>query len=192
METKIKIFENDATNINPSQLERKLRDLNEELNDKLSNLDSEVEEEFISSCTYEGENYKYNNCDNCKINCHDVCDCNFSIQNEIDRQLHELNFNREKIFAKKEKNTNEKNEIEKKILTTNNNITFIIIQLKNMSDKIDSLAMNTNNIKTEDKFIDSLKNKMNEIGFNDEEQIKAMDTMKKQNKIYTEIKNKKI
>ena len=59
-----------------------------------------------------------------------------------------------------------------------------------MSDKIDSLAMNTNNIKTEDKFIDSLKNKMNEIGFNDEEQIKAMDTMKKQNKIYTEIKNK--
>ena len=59
-----------------------------------------------------------------------------------------------------------------------------------MSDKIDSLAMNTNNIKTEDEYIDSLKSKMDEIGFNDEEQIKAMDTMKKQNKIYTEIKNK--
>ena len=85
---------------------------------------------------------------------------------------------------------NEKNEIEKKILTTSNNITFIIIKLKNMSDKIDCLAMNTENIKTEDEYIDSLKRKMDEIGYNDEEQIKAMDSIKKQNKIYTEIKNK--
>ena len=59
-----------------------------------------------------------------------------------------------------------------------------------MSDKIDCLAMNTENIKTEDEYIDSLKRKMDEIGYNDEEQIKAMDSIKKQNKIYTEIKNK--
>lgn len=263
METRIKNFKNEAKSLNPAQLEIKLRDLNQELNDKLNNLNCEVEEQFVSSCEYGGDDYKYNHCDYCKRNCHDVCDCNFNglgrctkfswgiigdkkceecncikerhridhyhwvkkrisikkdntsrieeerrrndqerqryleeinqkkkSKNELDRQLNELNFNREKLIVEKEKNMNEKNEIEKKILTTSNNITFIIIKLKNMSDKIDCLAMNTENIKTEDEYIDSLKRKMDEIGYNDEEQIKAMDSIKKQNKIYTEIKNK--
>ena len=263
MEKRIKNFENDAKSLNPAQLEERLKNLNEELNEKLNNLNNETEEEFISSCEWGGEDYYYNHCDNCKRNCHSVCDCNFNSvgrckkftwgiigdkrceecdcskgshridhyhwvkqrintkkdnsskieeekkrndmerqryldelnqkkqsKNALERQLNELNYNREKLVAEKNKNLSEKNEIEKKILNTSNQITFIIIQLKSISDKIDTLAMNPNNIKTEDEYIDSLKNKMDEIGFNDEEQIKAMDTMKKQNKIYSEIKNK--
>jgi hypothetical protein len=263
LEERIKNFENDSKNLNPSQLQKRLKELNDELNDKLNNLNSEVEEEFVSSCEYGGKDYYYNHCQNCKRNCHDVCDCSFKTfnrctkfswgiigdkvceecncpkeshlidhyhwikkriskkkdnssrieeerqranmerqryldeineknlcKNKLDNQLNELNNNRQKLLKEKNKNLNEKNMIEKKISNTSNNITFIIMQLKTISDKIDILAMNNNNIKTEDEYIDSLKTKMDEIGFNDEEQKKELDKMKKQNKIFSEIKKK--
>lgn len=261
LEERIKNFENDAKSLNPSQLQKRLIELNDELNDRLNDLNSEIEEEFISSCEFGGSEFDYNHCQNCKRNCHDVCDCNFRslgrctkfswgiigekvceeckcpkeshkidnyhwvkkrintkkdnssrIEEEkqrtnlerqryieeinekklsksrLDNLLNELNENRKKLLEEKNKNINEKNEIEKKISNTSNNITFIIMQLKTISDKIDLLAMNNNNIKTEDEYIDSLKSKMDEIGFNDEEQKRELDKMKKQNKIYTEIK----
>ena len=40
------------------------------------------------------------------------------------------------------KNLQEKRDIEIKIAKTSNNISYIIMQLKNISDKIDMLAMN--------------------------------------------------
>ena len=263
MELRIKNFENDSKTLNASELEKKLSQLNEELNEKLNDLNSEIEEQFISSCEYGGDYYSFTHCDNCKRNCHNYCDCNFSsfgrckvftygilsekiceecncpktahkmdnyhwvknritskkdnslkieeerkknnlnkqryleeinlkknTKNKLDQQLNELNYNKEKLIEEKNKNINEKIEIEKKLLNTKNQITFIIIQLKNISDKIDNLAMNPNNIKTEDEYIDSLKKQMDEIGYNDEEQKNALDTMKKQNKIYSEIKKK--
>ena len=264
LEERIKTFENDSKTLNPSQLQIRLKELNDELNEKLNNLNSETEDEFVSSCEYCGEDYYYNHCQRCKRNCHDICDCNFNSlgrctkfswgiigdkvceeckcpkeshlidhyhwikkrvstkkdnssriaearqradmerqryldeinqknlsKNKLDNQLNELNNNRKKLLEEKNKNLNEKIEIEKKILNTSNNITFIIMQLKTISDKIDILAMNNNNIKTEDEYIDSLKNKMDEIGFNDEEQKRELDKMKKQNKIFSEIKKKK-
>jgi len=263
METRIKNFENDCKALNPSELEKRLSQLNEELNEKLNNLNNEVEEQFISSCEYGGDYSTFTHCENCKRNCHNYCDCNFQIlgrckvftfgilsekiceecncpktahkndhyhwvkkritskkdnslkieeerqrnnldkkryldeinmkkntKNKLNKQLNELNYNKEKLIEEKNKNLNEKIEIEKKISNTNNQITYIIFQLKNISDKIDNLAMNPNNIKTEDEYIDSLKKKMDEIGYNDEEQRNALDTMKKQNKIYSEIKKR--
>ena len=89
------------------------------------------------------------------------------------------------------KNIQEKNEIVIKIGKTSNKITFIIMQLKNISDKIDMLAMNKNNIKTEDEYIESLGVQMEEIGFKDEEQRQQINKMKNQNKIILEMKNNK-
>ena len=59
MEKKIKKFEEETRNLKPEQLEQKLRELNEELNDRLDNLNQEVEIEYINSCEYDGD-YLYN------------------------------------------------------------------------------------------------------------------------------------
>ena len=92
---------------------------------------------------------------------------------------------------KKTKNIEEKKEIEFKILNTSNNIQYIIMQLKNISDKIEMLAMNKNNVKNEDEYIESLRVQMEEIGFKDDEQREEINRMKKQNKIILEMKNNK-
>lgn len=89
------------------------------------------------------------------------------------------------------KNLQEKRDIEIKIAKTSNNIAYIIMQLKNISDKIDMLAMNKNNVKNEDEYIESLRAQMEEIGFKDEEQREEINRMKKQNKIILEMKNNK-
>lgn len=89
------------------------------------------------------------------------------------------------------RNLQEKNEIEVKIANTSKQIGFIIMQLKNISDKIDIYAMNKNNVKNEDEYIESLRIQMEEIGFKDEEQREEINRMKKQNKIILEMKNNK-
>lgn len=53
MENRIKMLENDAKTLNPEALERRMKELNEVLNDKLSNLCNETEEKFINSCEYD-------------------------------------------------------------------------------------------------------------------------------------------
>ena len=47
--------------------------------------------------------------------------------------------------------------------------------------------MNNNHLKTEDEYIDSLKDKMEEIGLKDEEQEKALKKMKENNRIFREV-----
>ena len=89
------------------------------------------------------------------------------------------------------RNLQEKNEIEVKIANTSYQIAFIIMELKNISDKIDIYSMNKNNVKNEDEYIESLRIQMDEIGFKDEEQREEINRMKKQNKIILEMKNNK-
>ena len=264
MENRIKMFENDKKTLKPEELERRMKELNEELNDKLSNLCNQTEEKFINSCEFGSEEYYYTHCDKCQRNCHDVCDCNFRLlgrctiftfgiigekkceechcpkeshrndhyhwikkriyiqkdnsslieeekrrneyekqrylnelkekrnnKDKISSQIDELNFNKKKLEEEKMKNLQEKRDIEIKIAKTSNNIAYIIMQLKNISDKIDMLAMNKNNVKNEDEYIESLRAQMEEIGFKDEEQREEINRMKKQNKIIIEMKNNK-
>ena len=74
METKIKKFEEETKNLNEHQLELRMKELNEELNEKLNNLNNETEIEYINSCEYSEYHY-YTHCNNCERNCHDYCDC---------------------------------------------------------------------------------------------------------------------
>ena len=108
-------------------------------------------------------------------------------KSELDKQINELNFNKKKLTEEKTKNLKDKSDIEKKIINTSNQITYIIIKLKNISDKINSIAMNNNNLKTEDEYIDFLKDKMEEIGMQDEDQKKALKKMKENNRIFREV-----
>ena len=58
--------------------------------------------------------------------------------------------------------------------------------------KINDIAMNNNFMKTEDEYIDSLKSNIEQIGYEDSEQIKILNKIKEDNKIFQEaIKLKK-
>lgn len=78
METKIGELEKMMKTLNPNDLEKKIRELNEELNNRLFNLNTETETKRIMTLKPDKEN-KYTHCDICKKNCHDPCDCSFKI-----------------------------------------------------------------------------------------------------------------
>ena len=105
----------------------------------------------------------------------------------LQKQINELNFNKNKLLEQKNNNLKDKHETEKQIQNTSSQITFIIIKLKAISEKINDIAMNNNHLKTEDEYIDSLKDKMEEIGIKDEEQQKALKKMKENNRIFREV-----
>ena len=62
---RIIIFENDVKTINPEELERRMKELNEVLIDKFSNLCNETEEKYINSCEYDKNEDYYFHCDQC-------------------------------------------------------------------------------------------------------------------------------
>jgi hypothetical protein len=134
METRISNFERDAQTLDPKELEKRMEELNE----------------------------------------------------EVDSKLNELNYNRNKLNQEKINNINDRNEIQKKILDTKNQITFIIVRLKNISNKINDIAMNNNHLKTEEEYIDSLEDNMKEIGIKDEEQKRILQEQKDCIKVFRE------
>lgn len=66
-----------------------MKELNEELNDKLSNLCSQTEEKFINSCEFVSKDYYYTHCDRCQRNCHDLCDYNFRLLGRCKKKCEE-------------------------------------------------------------------------------------------------------
>ena len=62
--------------------------------------------------------------------------------------------------------------------------------MKNLKEKIDDIAMNNNSLKTEDEYIDSLRDKMEELGIKDEEQMTGLDKIKENKRIFREEINK--
>ena len=110
-------------------------------------------------------------------------------KNNLDKQKEQrdiLNNNKNKLDQEKTKNIKDRNEIQKKILDTKNLITLIIIRLKNISNKINDIAMNNNHLKTEEEYIDSLEKNMEEIGIEDDEQKKVLKEQKDLIKVFRE------
>lgn len=107
-------------------------------------------------------------------------------RNNLDKQINELNYNKNKLNQEKINNINEKNEIKLKIENTKNQVTFIIVKLKDISNKINLIAMNNNYLKTEEEYIDSLQENMNEIGIKDEEQKRLLQEQKNCIKVFRE------
>ena len=74
IQKKIRNFENQSKILKPGDLEKKSEELNNEINDKLSNLNNETIVEYITSREY-SDDHTYTHCDSCERNCHDYCDC---------------------------------------------------------------------------------------------------------------------
>mgnify|MGYP002624665155 CR=1 FL=1 len=107
-------------------------------------------------------------------------------KSELGKQKKELNNYKNILEREKQKNENEKKEIEEKISNINKKIFFIITRLHSCYQKINDIAMNNNHLKTEDEYIDSLKDNMIEIGIDDKEQIEKLKQIKENNRIFRE------
>lgn len=105
----------------------------------------------------------------------------------LEQKINELNDHKDVLEEEKEKYIKEQNEIKEKIKYTQNQITFIIIKLKNISQKLDDIAMNNKHLKTQDEYIDSLAVKMEQIGLKDEEQKRELKNIKENIRIFKEI-----
>ena len=105
----------------------------------------------------------------------------------LENQIMELNKNKKQLLEEKNSNLKNKEDTEKNIEMIKNQITFIIIKLQRISEKINDIALNNNHSKTEDEYIDSLKDKMEEVGLNDVDQKNALNEMKEKNRIFREI-----
>ena len=254
METKISELEKMMASLNPKEQEQKLRELNEELSNRLINLNTETETKDVLTLKIDNDGNKYTHCNICKKNCHNPCDCSFKIfgrcsiytffakrceicgcnksdhqqdkyyygyetiitnkdnqqqkqkelkenevkktkileemnkrtkdQSKVQKQKNEMEYNKNKLIEEKGKNSMEKEAIQKKINYINKQLVYIIIKLQNISEKINSIAMNNNHIKNEDDYIDDLMEKMDKMNIKDKNKIEKMKKIKETNQTY--------
>ena len=78
MEIDIAKLESRMDQKNKKELENELRKLNEELNERLYNLNNQTETKLVKTLVRDN-NHLYTTCHTCKRNCHDPCDCFFQI-----------------------------------------------------------------------------------------------------------------
>ena len=109
------------------------------------------------------------------------------LKNNIKKQKDILEKNKVKLEDQKIKCLKERNIISEKINQINKNIIVVIYKLQSYYQKINDIAMNNNFMKTEDEYIDSLKSNIEQIGYEDSDQIKILNKMKNNNKIFHEI-----
>ena len=108
-------------------------------------------------------------------------------KSNFDKQINKLNDHKAKLLNEKKTNIKEKNEIEAKIVKISNEITFILIKLKNLTQRINDIAMNNNHLEIEQKYIRSLKEEMETVGIKNEEQENYLKEMEEKIKIYIEV-----
>ena len=71
-------------------------------------------------------------------------------------------------------------------------IIFTLFQLQKCIQIINSIALNNNYIKTQNDYLDSLKEKILEMGDNKNEQLNQIDEIKKQNDLLMKVENIKL
>ena len=108
-------------------------------------------------------------------------------KSNFDKQINKLNDHKAKLLNEKEANVKEKNEVETKIVKISNEISFILIKLKNLTQRINDIAMNNNHLEIEQKYIHCLKEEMETFGIKNEEQENYLKEMEEKIKIYIEV-----
>ena len=108
-------------------------------------------------------------------------------KSNFDEQINKLNDHKTKLLNEKDTNIKEKNEIEAKFVKISNEISFILIKLKNLTQRINDIAMNNNYLEIEQKYIRSLKEEMGTVGIKNEEQENYLKEMEEKIKIYMEV-----
>ena len=102
----------------------------------------------------------------------------------LEKTISELKLN-------KEVNLKQKDEIEKRIKNSNNEILIIIVRLQSASQRLNDISMRPDYHKTDNEYIDSLIDKYKEVYGEDCEKIKELEKMKKYNEKFLKTANLK-
>ena len=105
------------------------------------------------------------------------------------RVLEDLERKIKYLEKEKEIKKNEKEKINYELKTITHEISINMIKLQSISQKLELIAMNKNHIKTEDEYIDNLKEQIKETGLNEVEQQKKLDELKNENKMIRKALN---
>ena len=108
---------------------------------------------------------------------------------KCERELNDLNSQKNQFINKKNSYINDKQRTNENIEKINKEITIIIIDLINISKKIQNLAMNHFHIEIENEYIESLVERLEQIGIKDNSQIKKLKEFKRYNEIYQGLKD---
>ena len=108
-------------------------------------------------------------------------------KSNLEKQINKLNYHKDILAEEKNRNIQEQNEIKEKIKSANNQIISIIIKLKNISQKIEDIAMNNNHQKIEDEYFDSLMDIMGDIGLTNEEEKRNLKNIKENIRNFKEV-----
>ena len=103
--------------------------------------------------------------------------------------MYDLYYQKNVLDNQKYNYINEKDEINKNIEAINKDIILIMLELLNISNKIKNIAMNQFHADIENEYIDTLIDRIEEIGNKDDKQIKQLKEFKKYSDIYQELKN---
>ena len=91
------------------------------------------------------------------------------------------------IYNKKKNIEKEEKLIQEKIHEITREILIILLKLKNYYGRINDIAMNNNHDKTLVEYIDYLKDEIHEKGYNDNEQLRILKKIKKNNEILQDL-----
>lgn len=107
-------------------------------------------------------------------------------RNSLEEAIYQLNKKKLELDNKKNNNIQEKKRVEERINQIENEISYIILRLQTLTEKLNDISMNPKNLKTQNEYYKSLKNKMEEIGDTDEEQKKYLEDLIKNNETIEE------
>ena len=119
--------------------------------------------------------------------------------NNINKDMNEISIENKTLYENKQVLEKISKEIEKsqKLLSEDiekidRDIIFTLFQLQKCIQIINSIALNNNYIKIQNDYIDSLKEKILEMGDNKNEQLNQIDEIKKQNDLLMKVENIKL
>ena len=110
-------------------------------------------------------------------------------KDNLQNELYDLYYQKNVLDNQKYNYINEKDEINKNIEAINKDIILIMLELLNISNKIKNIAMNQFHADIENEYIDTLIDRIEEIGNKDDKQIKQLKEFKKYSDIYQGLKN---
>ena len=105
---------------------------------------------------------------------------------EKENELNNLNHKKSILINQKNEYINKKEKIKGNINIINKDLALLMLELKRIYQKIKDIAMNANHTEIENKYIESLIDRLEDIG-DKTDQIKILKEFKKYNEIFEEI-----
>ena len=108
---------------------------------------------------------------------------------QCERELNSLNSQKNQLNNKKNNYINDKQRVNENIEKIYKDITITVLNLINISKRIQNMAMNKFHIEIENEYIESLIERVEQIDIKDKSQIMKLKEFKRYNEIYQGLKD---